>query len=337
MTRTRFTTLLILAATVTIASADAQQWQPAAGPLMTRWAAEVTPDRVLPEYPRPQLVRRDWLNLNGLWDYAVRPRADATPTTFDGRILVPFPIESALSGVMKKVGESNRLWYHRTFAVPAAWRGRRTLLHFDAVDWEATVIVNGTELTTHRGGYDRFTVDITDALRPSGAQEVVVAVWDPTDTGTQPRGKQVNRPSGIWYTSVTGIWQTVWIEPVPEAAINTLELTPDVDAGTLTIKTTPVPIQHSRSFRYVELTAVVRDGSREVGRTRGAVGDALSVRVPNAKLWSPDAPALYGLNLTVRTEDENIDSATSYFAMRKSSLCKDDAGVLRLCLNNKPL
>ena len=166
---------------------------------------------------------QEWRNLNGLWDYAIRPRDERAPAAFDGRILVPFPVESALSGVMKKVGETNRLWYRRTFDVPAGVAQRRVLLHFGAVDWEATVVVNGTTVGTHRGGYDSSAFDITSALTASGPQELVVSVWDPTDTGTQPRGKQVNQPRGIWYTSVTGIWQTVWMEPVRVGAIDTLD------------------------------------------------------------------------------------------------------------------
>jgi hypothetical protein len=322
---------VLLAVALGLSSVSAVQWQPAAGPLLTKWAADVSPARTLPEYPRPQLVRRDWLNLNGLWDYAVKPRGESAPASFDGQILVPFPIESALSGVMKKVGEANRLWYRRTFDVPAAWRGRRTLLHFDAVDWETTVLVNGKDLGTHRGGYDRFTVDVTDALRPSGAQDLVVAVWDPTDTGTQPRGKQVNRPNGIWYTSVTGIWQTVWIEPVPDAAIDSLLVVPDIDANALAVTASA-----ERGRPTDRLQVIVLDGTREVARAAGRPNETLKVPVPRLELWSPDSPRLYDLRVTL-SRDGSQDSVTSYFGMRKSSLCKDAAGATRLCLNNRPL
>jgi hypothetical protein len=309
----------------------AAQWQPAVGPLMTKWAADVSPARALPEYPRPQFVRRDWLNLNGLWDYAIRARGEAAPASFDGRILVPFPVESALSGVMKKVGDANRLWYHRTFDVPGAWRGRRTLLHFDAVDWETSVFVNGRELGTHRGGYDRFTVDVTSALRPSGTQDLVVAVWDPTDTGTQPRGKQVNQPRGIWYTSVTGIWQTVWVEPVPDPAIDALALVPDIDAQELGVTATS---DQGRSTDRVEV--IVLDGAREVARATGRPNETVKVSVPRLQLWSPDSPKLYDLRIALN-RGRSQDVVTSYFGMRKSSLCKDDEGATKLCLNNKPL
>jgi hypothetical protein len=311
------------------------QWQPAAGPLMTRWARDVSPDQALPEYPRPQLVRTEWLNLNGLWDYAIRPRLDAQPAAFDGRILVPFPVESALSGVMKKVGETNRLWYHRTFDVPRAWNGKRTLLHVGAVDWEATVYVNGQDVGTHRGGYSEMTFDITRVLKPTGFQDVVVAVWDPTDTGTQPRGKQVNRPNGIWYTSVTGIWQTVWLEPVPDVAIDALILVPDIDAGVLNVTAVP-----SGAAPDSAVIAVALDGAREVGRASGRPGESFRLPVPNAKRWSPDSPALYNLTITLARNARGgapIDEVTSYFAMRKISLGKDAAGTVRLCLNNTPL
>src|SRR5438552_12976618 len=193
-------------------------WQPARGPLLTRWAKDVQADKVHPEYPRPQMVRKDWLNLNGLWQLALAKKDESPPfgKNLPERILVPFPVESALSGVMKR---ADRLWYRRTFTVPEEWAGRRTLLHFGAVDWEATVWVNGKKLGSHRGGYDAFSFDISEALKPTGEQERLVGVWDPTDAGSQPRGKQVSKPKGIYYTPATGIWRTVWLEPVGQASI----------------------------------------------------------------------------------------------------------------------
>src|SRR5688500_7307029 len=220
---------------VVVGMARAEDWRPAKGRLMTRWAKDVKPDSVLPEYPRPQMVRKEWQNLNGLWDYAIRPRDEAKPAKWDGKILVPFAAESALSGVMKDVGAANRLWYRRKFALPEKWTGQRVLLHFGAVDWEATVWVNGKEVGTHRGGFDPFSFDLTDALSKTGEQEIVVAAWDPSDAGPQPRGTQGAHPSGIFYTSVTGIWQTVWLEPVPEVRVESLKIVPDVDAGTVRV------------------------------------------------------------------------------------------------------
>src|SRR5713226_7307506 len=204
----------------------AADWRPAQGPLATKWAKDVVPDKVHPEYPRPQMVRKDWQNLNGLWQLAFAKEGEPAPFGKDlpERILVPFPVESALSGVMKR---AERLWYRRSFTVPKGWHGMGVLLHFGAVDWEATIWLNGTKLGQHRGGYDAFSFDITDALNPGGDQELIVGVWDPTDRGTQPRGKQVNKPQGIYYTPTTGIWQTVWLEPVTGAYINGLKVTAD--------------------------------------------------------------------------------------------------------------
>src|SRR5262245_22931019 len=201
--------LIFLVVCVSFVSLAADSsWRFANGPLLTRWAKDVAPDRVHPEYPRPQMVRKDWKNLNGLWELAFAKKGEEPPSgkELPERILVPFPVESALSGVMKR---ADHLWYRRTVTVPGDWAGRRVLLHFGAVDWEARVWVNGKKVGEHRGGYDPFSFDVTDALKKSGDQEVVVGVWDPSDGGPQPRGKQVKKPEGIYYTPITGIWQTV--------------------------------------------------------------------------------------------------------------------------------
>src|SRR5688500_24473 len=274
--------------------ADCAEWEPAKGPLMTRWAKDVSPRNVHREYPRPQLVREEWQNLNGLWDYSITPKSAEQPKTFHGKILVPFPIESALSGVMKRVGDTNRLWYRRTFTVPKNWRRDRVLLHFGAVDWEATVHVNGKEMGSHRGGYDGFSLDITDALKPSEEQELVVAVWDPTDAGPQPRGKQVRNPHAIWYTPTTGIWQTPWLEPVSANGVESLKLIPDIDAGVLKLTTRLLaPTDAS-------IEAAAYDGRRRAAYVTGKPGTELSLHLNNAKLWSPDSPFLYNLTVRVR-------------------------------------
>ena len=231
--------VLIVAAAAAVAtqSRQATAWKPVEGKLMTRFARDVSPASPLPEYPRPQLVRAAWLNLNGLWQYAIRPKTDEGPgASYDGDILVPFAPESSLSGVGKPVSPDSRLWYRRTFRVPPAWKGKRVWLRFDAVDWDATVLVNGKKVGSHTGGYDPFAFDITDALAGGGDQELVVSVWDPSDAGPQPRGKQVLKPRSIWYTPTSGIWQTVWLEPLPAQAIDRLKLTPDADAGTITLE-----------------------------------------------------------------------------------------------------
>jgi beta-galactosidase/beta-glucuronidase len=306
-----------LAATAQVA------WKPAPGPLTTPWTDQVTPDNVLPEYPRPQLARGDasWKNLNGLWDYAIRPRAEAVPADFEGRILVPFAIESSLSGVGKNVGLDNRLWYQRSFTLPADWAGQRVLLHFGAVDWEATVWVNGTPVGTHQGGYDAFTFDITGALA-DGPQVITVAVWDPTDQGYQATGKQVNNPKGIWYTPVTGIWQTVWLEAVPETYIESLKITPDIDNGEVIVQVNAVGDGPAMA-------------SVAIGGNRGVlipVGKATPIQVANPRLWSPDDPYLYDLSVSY-----GKDAVQSYFGMRKIDKMKDAKGIWRMALNNEIL
>ncbi|HEY7119155.1 MAG TPA: glycoside hydrolase family 2 TIM barrel-domain containing protein, partial [Tepidisphaeraceae bacterium] len=301
----------------------AQEWKPAAGPLMTRWAKDVAPDKALPEYPRPQLVRKEWVNLNGLWDYAIAPKADATPNQYQGKILVPYPVESALSGVMKRVGADNKLWYRRTFDAPRLAEGGRLLLHFGAVDWETTVWLNGKQIGSHRGGYDPFTFDVTDALKATGPQELIVSVWDPTNDGQQPRGKQVKNPGGIFYTSVTGIWQTAWLEPVPKSYIRSLKITPDVDGQ-------QVKIQADTQGDPGQISATVLDGDREIASANGT--GAITIKIDNPRLWSGESPFLYGLR--VKAGDDAVES---YFGLRKIEVKKDDKGVNRIYLNNHPI
>jgi hypothetical protein len=312
-------------------AADADgAWKPAKGPLMTRWAKDVSPDKVLPEYPRPQMTRPNWLNLNGLWDYAIKP-GDKQPETFDGKILVPFPVESALSGVMKPVGKENRLWYRRTFTVPSDWKGKQILLHFGAVDWDTTVWVNGKELGKHKGGYDPFSVDITDALKETGDQEIVVSVWDPSDAEGQPRGKQVRNPNSIWYTSITGIWQTVWIEPVPKMYVDSLVITPDVDHKQVHVTLNCVGAPPTGSnLGGPSYEVAVFDGDTQVAGQAGP-HPSLTIDIPDPKLWSPGSPHLYSLHI----RGPGTDVVESYFAMRKISLGKGDQSVTRLMLNDK--
>jgi hypothetical protein len=323
-------------------------WQPAAGPLMTQWAGEVDPGNVHAEYPRPQMVRDEWRNLNGLWEYAIRPREETLPAAFDGQILVPFPVESALSGVMERVGEGNRLWYRRHFEATAVPEGNRVLLHFGAVDWHATVWINGVQVGEHQGGYTPFTVDITDALVGGGDQEIVVGVWDPTNAGFQPRGKQVSEPRGIWYTPVTGIWQTVWMESVPASSIAGLALVPDIDAGVLRVRATilgpagtaatgAVATSTDAAGMGLTLHAEALDAGEVVAFTSGAAGDELELELADAKLWSPDSPFLYDLKVELRRDAETLDAVASYFGMRKIALGKDEGGINRLMLNNEPL
>ncbi len=308
----------------------AAEWKAAGGPLMTRWAKDVSPGSVWPEYPRPQMVRErpQWLNLNGLWNYAIRPKDEERPEQWDGKILVPFPVESALSGVRKPVGPDRRLWYGRAFPAPEVTPGRRLLLHFGAVDWECTLWINGKRIGQHRGGYDPFTFEITDAVK-TGENELILAVWDPTDTGYQPRGKQVLKPGGIMYTAVTGIWQTVWLEPVPESHIRSLKTVPDIDRGIVMVTA------EATENAAVEIT-VSGDG-RTVASGRGDAGKALELKVGGAKLWSPETPHLYDLKVTLLSGEKSVDTVKSYFGMRKIEVREGDQGVNRLLLNNKVL
>jgi hypothetical protein len=308
-------------------------WQPEAGKIMTRWAKDVTPDKAHPEYPRPQMRRKDWMNLNGMWEYAIRPPEENPPEQFDGHILVPFPVESALSGVKKPVAKENRLWYRRTFTVPKDWSKKRILLNFEAVDWETTVWVNGHKMGTHRGGYDPFTFDITDALHKRGKQEAVLSVWDPINEGTQPRGKQVRDPHGIWYTSVTGIWRTVWLEPVEQTHIESFRIITDINAGEVHV-TVHCP---DKALGYqVELVAY-EDQSTEI-EARGMVDQKITLALQNPRLWSPDSPTLYDLKILLKdSQDREVDHIDSYFGMRKISVDKDMAGINRLFLNDQVL
>ena len=303
-----------------------ESWKPAPSPLMTRWAKDVSPDRVWPEYPRPQMVREKWVNLNGLWDYAVTPKDASQPEKWDGQILVPFCIESALSGVGRKVQPTERLWYRRKFTAPELPHGGRLLLHFGAVDWQTTVWVNGRQVGEHTGGYDPFTFDITECLKP-GENELVVAVWDPTDTGWQPRGKQVLNPKGIWYTAVTGIWQTVWLEPVPAQSIEKLKLVPDVDRERLVV-TVVAP-------KGLTVHLKARFAGQDVAETSGPAGEALELRIPQPKLWWPEEPNLYDLEVSLLSDGRVVDRVESYFGMRKVSVEKDENGINRLMLNGK--
>ena len=298
------------------------------GTIMTRWARHINPENVLPEYPRPQMVRSDWCNLNGLWDYAIVDKTQPMPGQFQGKILVPFAVESALSGVRKKVGEKNRLWYRRTFTVPEAWNNKTILLHFGAVDWDCDVLVNGTLLGNHQGGYDPFWYDITGALNATGPNELVVSVWDPTNNGRQPVGKQSDKPNGIWYTAVSGIWQTVWLEPVPRTYIDTIRITPDVDNQTVTVVVEVKGEPEGLSY-YAGATAPGFSASA------ASTKNTLVLDITGQKLWSPDSPFLYDLHVQIRQGDTVIDEVGSYFGMRKISCAKDKNGIMRIMLNNQ--
>lgn len=308
------------------------QWKPVEGRISTQWSEQVNPDNVLPEYPRPIMERTEWKNLNGLWDYAIIEKGKHTPSVFDGKILVPFAVESSLSGVSKTVGAEKELVYRRAFDVPSSWKGKRVLLHFGAVDWKTDVWVNDVKVGSHTGGFTPFSFDITEALQGKN-NTLLVKVWDPTDKGYQPRGKQVSRPEGIWYTPVTGIWQTVWLEPVSESYIQDLRITPDIDNSLLSLKAL---VKDATSKDLVEVK--VFDGQQLVAQGKSINGECVQVAMPeNAKLWSPESPFLYTLKVSLKQNGKLVDEVSSYAAMRKYSSKRDANGIVRLELNNKLL
>ena len=308
------------------------QWKPAGERIKTEWATKIDVENVLPEYPRPIMERPDWMNLNGLWNYAIAPVGQAAPQKYDGQILVPFAIESSLSGVGKRLGKDNDLWYQRKFSVPSKWKGERVLLHFGAVDWKADIWVNQIKIGQHTGGFTPFSFDITPALK-NGENELVVKVWDPTDNGTQPRGKQVNKPSGIWYTPVSGIWQTVWLESVPAQFITNIKTTPDIDLNKLVVE---VATDKKKLSSKIEVK--VFDGKELVAKGISINGVPVEVAMPaDVKLWSPDSPSLYDLEISLFEGNKLMDKVKSYAAMRKFSTKRDKDGIVRLQLNNKDL
>ncbi len=299
------------------------------GNIMTRWAADVSPTNAHPEYPRPTMVREEWMSLNGLWEYAIVEKEGSWPGA-QGRILVPYPVESALSGVKKAVTPEQRLIYRRNFVVPSGWDGKRTILHLDAVDWEATVSVNGSEVGTHRGGYDRFSFDITNQLQ-AGDNLIEVSVWDPTDQGTQPRGKQVLEPQGIWYTAVTGIWQSVWIEPVSKSYFRNIDVQADPHTGMVKV-TVDVPGMGEGDLVGSTVTYPAGQGTYRQLKE----GEEIELLVSRPALWTPDDPVLYKMRLWLVRDGHVIDAVETYFAFRWIEVKEDDVGR-RIYLNGEPI
>ena len=316
------------AAVMSCSVPEQPSWQPAGDHIMTAWAEGLDPAAVLPEYPRPQMARAEWKSLNGLWEYAVTPKDSPAPEEYEGSILVPFAIESALSGVGRHITADDALWYRTTFRVPRKWLrgGRGVRLNFQAVDWAAEVWVNGVKVADHTGGYTAFTADPTSALRPSGDQELVVRVLDATDNDTQPRGKQVSRPSGIWYTPVSGIWQSVWMEPVGAVSVRSYSARTSLD-GTVRVS---VELDGAQDGDMVECR--IGDASAVV-----APGQETVLKIDSPRLWSPDSPELYNLTLSCLRKGKEVDRVEGYTAFREISAVEDSEGHKRLALNGEPL
>ncbi|UOB15965.1 glycoside hydrolase family 2 protein [Abyssalbus ytuae] len=305
------------------------QWKPAGNKIKTKWAETITTVNVLNQYPRPIMKRSDWKNLNGLWEYSISEYGNPKPEKFDGDILVPFPVESGLSGVMKEVGASKELWYQTNFTVPGNWKGKNILLHFGAVDWKADVWINDVKVGSHSGGYTPFSFDITPFLKGT-SQNITVKVWDPSSDGQQPRGKQVKNPNGIWYTPVTGIWQTVWLEPVNTKSISSIKTISDIDGSTIKISANVKGASYGDVF---EVT--VFDGEKTIANVKSSVYEEINISLKNPKLWSPESPFLYRMALKLISKGKITDEVKSYFAMRKVSIKKDGNGIVRMQLNNK--
>lgn len=328
MTKTATRLLLLLSLLAVHLEAPAQEWAMKRAPLMTRWAAKIDPKNPLPEYPRPQLARKRWMNLNGVWQFQPGLSTDAAPVGkgLSGSILVPYPVESAISGVME---HHERVWYRRSFTVPSEWSGQRIMLNFGAVDWESEVFVNGKSVGVHRGGYDPFSYDITPYLSGKGLQELVVRVFDPAENGGQPRGKQATKGIDILYTPATGIWQTAWLEPVPKAGIGNLKITPDTVNSSLKLR-----VDTTGSAAGVSVAVQVKALGKTVRTMVGKPNAEMVIRIPKARLWSPDDPFLYDLSVSLVKDKKAVDHVSSYFGMRNVSLKKVD-GVQKIFLNGK--
>jgi len=314
------------------------EWRPAGSPVFTRWVKDIDPVSPWPEYPRPDLVRDRWMSLNGLWDFAITLK-DAEFGSPDGKILVPYPVESSLSGVCQRVTDSLALWYSREFVFPKEWKGQQMILNFEASDWETSVWIDGKLAGKHSGGYDPFSFNITPFLADSKKHKILVRVWDPTDRGRQPRGKQVTKPGGIWYTPTTGIWQSVWLEPVNNSWIGGLRVVSDIDNGTFTVTVSEdrckgvegcPPVDMAPSL--AEVTILYK--GNVAGTVSGETGKPLSVSIGDPHLWSPGDPALYDMEIKLISGGLPVDNVKSYAGMRKISLGKTADGYTRLMLNN---
>ena len=312
-------------------NATESKWSPKGDKIKTEWAAKVTPENVWQSYPRPQLKRSAWKNLNGIWNYAVTAQnVTKKNVVYNGEILVPFAIESSLSGVMKSFLPEDKLWYKRNFTIDKEWKGKNIILHFAAVDYECQVWVNNRIVGSHKGGNNPFSFDITKYLKSSGEQTVELSVVDPTDTESISRGKQQLNQRGIWYTPVSGIWQTVWLEAVNKTYIK--QVLPEADIYKKSVK---LSFDVNNSNGKEDITVDLLDNGKIVNSVKGKSGEAMEISVPNAVLWSPSSPKLYHINVSMSKSGKEIDRVSSYFSLRKVDMKKDECGYNRICLNDE--
>ncbi len=308
--------------------------------LITRWGKDLDPDDVLQEYPRPQLVRDSYLNLNGYWQYAITTATrDRMPagSEWAGRILVPFSPEAPLSGVGRQLMPEQALWYRRTVDLPGGFAGERVLLHFGAVDQSCTVAVNGTPVGGHDGGYLPFTLDITDALVEGPEQEITVRVRDISDTGYHSRGKQKLERGGIWYTAQSGIWQTVWLESVPEMSVGRLVLVPSLDTVEVTVLVDGgAGGADGSGIAGMTAEIVVSADGQTVAEAAVVPGVPLRLPIPDPHLWTPEDPFLYDVQVRLLVDGRETDRVRSYTGLRTVGMGPDAQGRLRLLLNGKP-
>ena len=314
--------------------ANAQSWKAVEGKIMSKWAKTVNPENVWQEYPRPQFERSQWKNLNGLWDYAILKSHKIQPQKFQGKILVPFSFESSLSGVGKKINPNDKMWYRRSFNLPDNWSGKDVVIHFEAVDYKCALWVNDILVGTHKGGFDRFSFNITPYLKSNGSQKIVLAVEDATNFSSQPRGKQQINASGIYYTPVSGIWQTVWLEAVStESYLKQVKITADIDKSTVSI----IPMTNVSLVKRYKVAVNIFFDEKKVASGITNPNIPLYLKIDDAQLWSPEHPHLYDVKMDlINPSGKIIDQVKSYFGMRKISLA-DHKGVKYLFLNNAPL
>lgn len=312
----------------------AQSWSPVQGKIMSRWAKKLSIENVWQEYPRPQFKRNQWKNLNGLWDYAVLKNHQGQPQEFQGEILVPFSFEAPLSGVGKSITPDDKMWYKKTFILPKDWKEKDVLLHFEAVDYHCSVWINDVLVGQHKGGSDRFSFNITPYLKTKGVQKIILTVQDDTNFSSQPRGKQQINSSGIYYTPVSGIWQTVWLESVSsDAYLKEVKITTDIDNKSVTL----IPFTQMNLTRGYEVTTEVYFKGKKIVSGSTPPNTPLSLKLENVQLWSPDHPHLYDVKMSlINPSGILIDQVNSYFGMRKISL-ENHKGVKYLFLNNEPL